>query len=119
MNNLFQIAPWSILIYALVVLLGGVMGYLKAKSKISLFAGVGSGIALIVAWLVFRQTPLVGLGMATVIALILFFVFVSRFFRTRAFMPSGLMPSGLMMVFSLAATALFSLGFLEAGGFLK
>jgi len=114
MNNLFQIAPWSILIYALVVLLGGVMGYLKAKSKISLFAGVGSGIALIVAWLVFRQTPLVGLGMATVIALILFFVFVSRFFRTRAFMPSGL-----MMIFSLAATALFLLGFLETGGFLK
>ena len=113
MNNLFQIAPWFILIYGLVVLLGGVMGYVKAKSQVSLLAGVGSGIALIVAWFVFRQTPVVGLGLATLIAFILFVVFVIRFSRTRAFMPAGL-----MMVFSLAATVVFLLGLLGTGSLL-
>jgi len=111
MNNLFQIATWSILIYALVVLLGGVMGYLKAKSQVSLLAGVGSGVALLVAWFVCRQIPLAGLGIATLIGLILFVVFVMRFSRTRAFMPAGL-----MMVFSLAATVVFLLGLLTTTG---
>jgi uncharacterized membrane protein (UPF0136 family) len=114
MNNLFQIATGSILIYALVVLLGGVMGYVKAKSQISLFSGVGSGIALLVAWFLCRQSPLVGLGVATLVALILFITFVIRFSRTRAFMPSGL-----MMVLSLTATALFFFGLLSTGGVLQ
>jgi uncharacterized membrane protein (UPF0136 family) len=112
MNNLFQIATWSILIYGLLVLLGGVMGYVKAKSQVSLLSGVGSGVALIVAWFICHQLqqPLAGLGLATVVGLVLFIVFVIRFSRTRAFMPSGL-----MMVFSLAATAVFFLGLLASG----
>ena len=113
MNNLFQIATWSILIYGLVVLLGGVMGYLKAKSKVSLFSGLGSGIALLVAWIVCRQAAMAGLGLATLIALVLFVVFILRFLKTRAFMPAGL-----MMVFSFAATVVFLLGLLANGGVL-
>jgi len=113
MNNLFQIATWSILIYGLVVLLGGVMGYLKAKSKASLFSGVGSGIALLVAWIVCRQAAMAGLGLATLIAVVLFVVFILRFLKTRAFMPAGL-----MMVFSFAATVVFLLGLLAEGGVL-
>lgn len=114
MNNLFQIASWSLLIYALVVLLGGVMGYVKAKSKVSLVSGVGSGIGLLVAWFVSRQLPLVGLGLATLLALVLFIVFIVRFSRTRAFMPAGL-----MTIFSLAATTVFFLGLLATGGVLQ
>ncbi|HAA29135.1 MAG TPA: hypothetical protein DCE56_17335 [Cyanobacteria bacterium UBA8553] len=114
MNNLSQIVTWSIVIYAVVVLLGGVMGYLKAKSKVSLFAGIGSGIGLIISWFIFRQEPLVGLGLATLIALLLVIVFIIRFFRTRSFMPSGL-----MTVFSIAATAVFVVGLLDSSGFLK
>jgi uncharacterized membrane protein (UPF0136 family) len=113
MNNLFPIATWSIAIYGLIVLLGGVMGYVKAKSKVSLLSGVGSGIALLVAWFICRQFPLAGLGLAALIALILFIVFVIRLFRTRAFMPSGL-----MMLLSLAATILFVSGLLATEGVL-
>lgn len=113
MNNLFVIATWSILVYAVVVLLGGVMGYVKAKSQVSLFSGVGSGIALLVAWFICRQIPLVGLGLATFLSLVLFIVFVIRFLKTRAFMPAGL-----MTLFSLAATVIFLLGLLFGGGFL-
>jgi uncharacterized membrane protein (UPF0136 family) len=113
MNNLFVIATWSILAYGVIVLLGGVMGYVKAKSQVSLFSGVGSGIALLVAWFICRQMPLVGLGLATFLGLVLFTVFIIRFLKTRAFMPSGL-----MMVFSLAATLVFLLGLLSTGGLL-
>lgn len=113
MNNLFVIATWSILVYGVVVLLGGVMGYVKAKSQVSLFSGVGSGIALLVAWFICRQIPLVGLGLATFLGLVLFIVFVVRFFKTRAFMPAGL-----MTLFSLAATIVFLLGLLSTGGLL-
>ena len=96
MNNLFQIATWSILIYGVLVLLGGVMGYIKAKSQTSLISGVGSGVALLAAWFIAGQNPLFGLGLATLIGFILFAVFVKRFSSTRAFMPAGM-----MMVFHL------------------
>jgi uncharacterized membrane protein (UPF0136 family) len=89
------------------------MGYLKAKSKASLFSGVGSGIALLVAWIVCRQAAMAGLGLATLIAVVLFVVFILRFLKTRAFMPAGL-----MMVFSFAATVVFLLGLLANGGVL-
>ncbi|HEY9830084.1 MAG TPA: TMEM14 family protein [Stenomitos sp.] len=113
MNNLFVIATWSILVYGVVVLLGGIMGYVKAKSQVSLFSGVGSGLALLVAWFIGRQVPLVGLGLATFLGLVLFIVFVIRFSKTRAFMPAGL-----MTLFSLAATVIFLLGLLSGGGLL-
>lgn len=113
MNNLFEIATWSILIYALVVLVGGVMGYIKAKSQMSLFSGVGSGIALLVAWFLSRQFPLLGLGLATLLALVLLVVFIMRFSRTRAFMPAGA-----MVLLSLGATVVFLLGLLANGGLL-
>lgn len=113
MNNIFQIASWSVLIYGLVVLLGGVMGYVKAKSQVSLLSGVGSGVGLLVAWFISRQLPLAGLGLATILALVLFIVFITRFSRTRAFMPAGL-----MMIFSLIAATLFFLGLLATSGVL-
>jgi uncharacterized membrane protein (UPF0136 family) len=110
MNNGFQMATWSILIYGLVVLLGGLMGYIKAKSKVSLISGASSGIALGIAWFVSRQNPVIGLASATVLALILLIVFIKRFVSTRSFMPAGL-----MVVFSLAATAIFIFGLVSIG----
>lgn len=113
MNNFFEIATWSILVYGLLVLLGGVMGYLKAKSQMSLYSGVGSGVALLIAWFISRQMPVVGLGLAAGIAIVLCVVFVKRFSVTRAFMPAGM-----MMIFSLAATVLFVFGLLGSSGVL-
>lgn len=111
MNNFFQIASWSILIYGVLVLLGGLIGYLKAKSQVSLLSGLGSGLALIAAWFVSRQVPQIGMAIATLIALVLCVVFVMRFLRTRAFMPSGM-----MMIFSLGATVVFVIGLLGTSG---
>lgn len=113
MNILFPIATWSILIYGVVVLLGGVMGYIKAKSQVSLLSGVGSGIALVIAWFICTQNSMAGLALAALLGLILSIVFIMRFIRTRSFMPSGL-----MMLLSMAATVVFVLGLLSTNGLL-
>lgn len=89
------------------------MGYIKAKSQVSLLSGVSSGIALLLAWFVGRQTPFVGLGLAALLALVLSVVFLMRYFKTRS-----LMPAGLMMVVSLVATVIFILGWLSVSNVL-
>jgi uncharacterized membrane protein (UPF0136 family) len=96
---------WLILVYALLVAIGGVIGYIKAKSNQSLLSGLGSGVALAIAWYVSLQNPTVGLAIATIIALALVIVFALRFRATSKFMPAGLL-AGL----SLAATGLFAIG---------
>jgi uncharacterized membrane protein (UPF0136 family) len=98
-----------ILVYGLLVAVGGVFGYLKAKSKVSLFSGLGSGTALaIAAYWAIRQ-PIQGLSLATALAIFLLITFTIRWFKTRALMPAGLM-AGL----SLAAAIAFSIGWMQS-----
>ncbi len=111
MNNLLQIAYWFILIYATLTALGGIMGYMKAKSKVSLIMGLVSGTVLFAAWWICGQTPVLGLGLAASIALFLLIVFVNRYIRTRA-----LMPAGLMTILSACTTVLFSVAWLSSSG---
>lgn len=80
-----------ILVYALLVFSGGIFGYLKARSKVSLFSGVGSGLALAGAWYVSLQSPQWGLALAAVLALLLTGVFWQRFRKTQKLMPAGLL----------------------------
>ncbi len=101
-----QIAVFIIPVYALIVIFGGIFGYLKAKSKMSLISGLVSGVALLANWLL-AESIAVKLGMATAIAAVLSITFIIRFVRTRKFMPAGL-----MMLLSLAATIVFALGWL-------
>jgi uncharacterized membrane protein (UPF0136 family) len=102
---------WFILIYALLVALGGVMGYVKAQSNVSLISGLVSGVALAIAWYISQQNPAVGLAASTLIALVLLVVFAMRFRSTSKFMPAGL-----MAILSLAATVLFAIGWGSVGG---
>lgn len=101
-----QIALITILVYAFVVIFGGVFGYLKAKSKMSLISGILSGTALLTIWLFISPIP-TKLGLATAIAAVLLITFIIRFVRSRKFMPAGL-----MMLLSLAAIIAFILGLL-------
>ncbi|MBD2036338.1 TMEM14 family protein [Leptolyngbya sp. FACHB-321] len=97
---------WLILVYALLVAIGGVIGYVKAKSNQSLISGLGSGVALAIAWYISLQNPTVGLALAAVIALALLVVFALRFRATGKFMPAGL-----LAILSLVMTVLFVTAF--------
>ncbi len=96
---------WALLIglYAMIVIVGGIVGYTKARSRVSLISGLGSGVALAIAALMTLQNPISGLTLATAIAVFLFIVFCIRWINTRA-----LMPAGMMAVLSLIASISFA-----------
>lgn len=103
------IAPWLLLVYAVLVLAGGVMGYVKAQSKPSLISGLISGIALVIAWLItFFQSYTTGMALATFLAIALLIVFAIRFRKTGKFMPAGL-----MAILSLIGAVVFAIGWLS------
>ena len=102
------IAIQGILVYAIVVAIGGGIGYLKSKSKVSLFSGLGSAALLVVAYFVSQTSPVGGLAIAMGCAISLSAVFLMRLKKTRKFMPAGLM--GMV---SAIAEIVFILGLLE------
>lgn len=98
---------WLILVYALFVAIGGIIGYVKAKSNQSLISGLGSGIALAIAWYISLQNPTIGLALAAVIALALLIVFALRLRATGKFMPAGLLAGLSLVAMGVFASALF------------
>lgn len=77
--------------YGILAVGGGIMGYVKAKSKISLFAGVSCGIFLIIAGIISWMGMNWGLILASVIATFLVITFISRLIKTGKLMPAALM----------------------------
>lgn len=77
--------------YGLFAIMGGIVGYTKAKSKISLFAGCGTGILLILGGILQIQGLTWGLIFSIVMSVFLIITFISRLLKTRKFIPSGLM----------------------------
>ena len=77
--------------YGIISIIGGISGYIKAKSHISLILGIISGIALISAAVIQLQSLYFGAIIAQVITVMLVIVFAIRLFKTRKFMPAGLM----------------------------
>ena len=86
--------------YIILLLVGGLIGFFKAKSKVSLITS-----AVFAAVLVLTQTgifkPSVSLILVNVILAALLVVFAIRLAKTKKFMPSGL-----MLVVTIAALAL-------------
>jgi uncharacterized membrane protein (UPF0136 family) len=79
------------IVFGILTIAGGIIGYVKAGSTISLVAGSISGVLLfIAAWLMPEQEA-AGLIMAAVVSLLLAGQFVPKFFRTFKIMPAGLM----------------------------
>ena len=76
--------------YAVLLVVGGLIGYRKAGSRPSLIAGSVSGaVALLAAGLMLRDGRAIWLGV--VLAALMLIVFTIRFTKTRKFMPSGLL----------------------------
>lgn len=84
-------------IYIILLVIGGLIGFLKAKSRVSLYMSVGfaAALALCAAGIIFQ--PYV----ADILLVALLGVFASRLVKTKKFMPAGL-----MLVITIAALAL-------------
>ena len=80
-----------LLVYALLMLVGGFMGYKAAGSSASLFAGAGSAVVLAVAWAISRTAPAAGFGLGALTSLALAVVFCIRLAKTGKMMPSGML----------------------------
>ena len=98
-----EIAVWVVGVYGVFTLVGGIIGYVKAKSRASLIAGGICGLALIACAKGMAYGDSLG-GIASFGALLIALVLGTRFFmtwrRTRR-----LMPDLLMMIFSMATLA--------------
>ena len=79
------------IIFGLLTIVGGVMGYVKAGSTASIIAGAISGIALIIAAFLLPQNVVLGLIMAGVVSILLAGRFIPAFMKTGKMMPAGLM----------------------------
>ena len=85
------ISAVSVILYGLLAITGGIIGYQKAGSKISLLSGAISGFLLIISGLLILQAQIWGLTLGVTVSGLLIIVFALRFVKTRKFMPAGLM----------------------------
>lgn len=77
--------------YGTLTLIGGIMGYVKAKSQASLISGLLSGSLLILAGIAQLLGQSWGLILAAAISAVLVVVFILRLAKTRKFMPAGML----------------------------
>jgi uncharacterized membrane protein (UPF0136 family) len=79
------------LVFGVLTIAGGIMGYVKAGSVISIVAGAITGILLIVAGAILPAYRELGLGLGLFTSAILAGQFIPRTLRTRRLVPGGLM----------------------------
>jgi uncharacterized membrane protein (UPF0136 family) len=79
------------IVFGVLTIAGGVMGYVKAGSNASLIAGSISGILLLLAAYLLPQNLTAGLVTALLVSLLLAIRFLPIFIRTGKVMPAGMM----------------------------
>jgi uncharacterized membrane protein (UPF0136 family) len=79
------------IIFGLLTIAGGIVGYAKAGSVASIIAGAITGVLLLVAAFLLPEHRLAGLATALVVSFLLAAQFVPKFLRTGRVMPAGLM----------------------------
>ncbi|MEL6139664.1 MAG: TMEM14 family protein [Cyanobacteria bacterium J06626_23] len=94
------------LIYGILAIVGGVIGYVQARSKPSLISGIVSGLLLIIGSARASQGIASGLWLARIVTLLLVVVFIVRLVKTKKFMPAGLMvAAGIITLIGLLAAS--------------
>lgn len=86
--NLSIIAAFA---YGILAIAGGIIGYIQARSRVSLLSGSISGLLLILAAYFQLQGQTWGLILAVIVTGVLVVVFAVRLAKTRKFIPAGLM----------------------------
>ena len=79
------------IIFGLLTIAGGIMGYVKAGSVVSIIAGAITGILLIVAAFLLPEHRVAGLATALIVSVLLAGQFLPKLIRTGRVMPAGVM----------------------------
>ena len=99
------LSVWVVGIYGVLTLSGGAIGYLKAKSRASLVAGLTAGVILLVCAYGMRNESTIAAIVSLLIAALLGGRFMGTWRRTHR-----VMPDLLMVALSLATLLSVSLG---------
>lgn len=88
-----QMEPTKIyfVVFGILTIAGGIMGYIKAGSVASIIAGSVTGVLLLVAAFLLAEHRATGLATAFIVSLLLAAQFVPKFLRTGRVMPAGIM----------------------------
>jgi uncharacterized membrane protein (UPF0136 family) len=88
---MLDVGKISLLVLAVLVCAGGAMGFLKARSKMSLIAGMISAALLATCYSIACRNPDTGFLLGQIVCGLLIAIFGFRLYKTKKFMPSGLM----------------------------
>jgi uncharacterized membrane protein (UPF0136 family) len=97
-EDMIQTAQIVLGVYGILLLAGGLIGKVRADSTPSLVAGGLCGMASFYALWLTLSSPVLGLLVGIMLALLLTGIFISRTIRTRKFMPSGLVLAASLIV---------------------
>jgi uncharacterized membrane protein (UPF0136 family) len=88
-----QMGPTKIyfIVFGVLTIAGGIMGYVKAGSIASIIAGSITGVLLLIAAFLLPEYHAAGLATAFIVSLLLAAQFVPKFLRTGRVMPAGIM----------------------------
>ncbi len=95
-----QTASLIVCVYAVLVILGGIMGFVKASSRPSLIMGILGGLLLLAAGYGIGSHAVWGLPLGLILISFLLVFFALRYLRSS---PRAFMPGGLMSILSLLA----------------
>lgn len=93
-------------IYIVLLVIGGLIGFLKAKSKVSLYMSCGFAAALVICAIPNFFDASFRKGLANVLMAVLLLAFAMRLAKTKKFMPAGL-----MLLITIVALALRNIRF--------
>lgn len=79
------------IVFGLLTIAGGIVGFVKAGSVPSIIAGAITGVLLLVAAFLLPEHRVAGLATALIVSLFLAGYFIRKYSSTGALMPAGMM----------------------------